>query len=527
MTEHEMTADDLIEALDALDAGDTVPVEALRKLSDAHKPGGSDYDEIAGKLEALAEDGPAAKALVTEYLHKVKLGYEPTRGDPIMASGLLAWLVERVANLLDAPPSYRFRSGTKLLSDTGAIHEAASEIVESMDLTSALRKLHRLAVTSGQAYMRVYDTGDEGGLQPRVFGAAGVLRVPHPALADRVQHDRVFALPLSGGLLEVHWQGRDGDRRMVWCTAKGGAIVDGSPYLDTANVTGLDLLPVVRLASEATVGAPYVAPRASRVTYTLSVSSLQNDLHAIAALQAHNILVWLQSDTRQSMGEDAQAQAPDVGPGSGWKAPPGDRLEYLKAQPLISDVMKIVMQLLRTFLLGEHVPQHEAQGDAVRTGQALLVAERGLQARSEAMRPLLTKAAVEVWDVVRDLGVQGGELELVMQLAPQRVPATAREILEDLAKTLALDMDSRVGGMMRLHNCSRAEAIERIEQVDADLEAYGKGAAADVANRSGGGFTENLNAGEGAGENFDSVADAVRGRTAGEARADRREGEAA
>lgn len=515
-----MSIDDLLEALEGLGAEGTVPVKALRALSDSHKPGGSEYDETAGKLQALAEDGPTARGLVTDYLNAMGLGYTKSRQQPIMASGLLTWLVERVANLLDAPPSYRWqRPSGGYEKDTGAAHRAALEMVEDMDLTSALRKLHRYAVTAGQAYLRVYPTEEEG-LKPRVFGASGVLRIPHPALADMVQHDRVFALPLSGGMLEVHWRGPNGARRMVWVDAESGEVDPSTPFLSTRHLTPYQMLPVVRLGSEPTVGAPYVAPRASRVTYTLAISGMQNDLHAMAALQAHSLLVWLQ-DVTDPNREDFHAQVPEIGPGAGFKLPRGDDLKFETPQPLIEAVLRIVVQLLKTFLLGEHVPQHEAEGDAVRTGQALLVAERGLQARSEAMRPLLTRAARDVWRVVRDVGEGLPDVDLVLQLAPQRVPATLREILEDLAKALALDLSSRPEAIMRLHGCSRDEALARLEQLDQDLADYGKGSAKDEANTSGGGFTENLQATDGG--TVDSVADAVRGRTAADARADRRE----
>ena len=526
-----MTEPTVMGVLDALTAisrgeGGAVPVADLRMLSNKDKPGGEEYDKTSTELEALAEDGPAARALVTKYLHTMGLGYKKSREQPLMASGILLWLVERIANLLDSPPSYFWRKASGAIEkDNAAAHKTSSELAEEMDLTSALRKLHRLAVTSGQAYLRVYPTED--GLLPRVFGASGVMRLVHPALADNVQHDRVFALPISGGQLEVHWQDGAGARFMVWCDAETGVVDPSSPFAAEGHATAYDLLPVVRLGSEPTVGAPYVAPRSSRVTYTLAISALQNDLLAMGALQAHSLLVWLQ-DLTDPNREDAHAQVPEPGPGAGYKLPKGDDLKFETPQPLIEAVLKIVLSLLKTFLLGEHVPQHEAEGDAVRTGQALLVAERGLLARSEAMRPGLVRAARDVWRVVRDVGMtdQVGPadlppVDLVLQLAPQRMPATLREILEDLAKALALDLSSRVEAIQRLHGCSRDEAIARIEQIDADLAEYGKGSAKDEANTSGGGFTENLEATDGG--TVDSVADAVRGRTAADARADRRE----
>ena len=510
---------DVLEALEAVARGEDekIPLEDIRKVSDEHKPGGEDYDQIAAELEALAEDGPAARQLVTRYLHKTKLGYKETREEPIMASGVLAWMVERVANLLDAEPSYRFQTPAGDFEADGSPAALASlDALDALDMTSALRKLHRYSVIAGQAYLRIYRTEEEG-LQARVFGAAGVARIPHPALADRVQHDQVLVLPLSGSLFEVHWQTRDGDRYMAWCDDEGH--IDAlSPHTETNHRTGLDTIPVVRLASEPTVGAPYVAPRASRVTYVLAISGLQNDLHAMCALQAHSLLVWLQADAESGLRDDANTQIPQPGPGAGYKLPKGDELRFETPQPLITSVISVVTSLLKTFLLGEHIPQYEAEGEGERTGQALLVAERGLTARSEAMRPGLIRAAREAWAICQASGETLPASDLVLQLAPQRIPATTRETLEDLAKALALDVTSRVKGIMELRGCSREAAIAELDQIDQDLADYGKGAAATLANRSGGGFTQNL-------EDADSVADAVRGVTAADARETRRENE--
>ena len=495
-------------------ADDVIPLDNIRALSDQHKPGGAEYDQIASELEALAENGPAARSLITRYLHKTKLGYKATREEPIMASGVLRWLVERVANLLDAEPSFRFELGPGEFEPDGAPSTIASlDALEALDFTSALRKLHRSSVIAGQAYLRIYPTTEEG-LQARVFGAAGVARIPHPALADRVQYDQVVVLPLSGSMFEVHWLAADGGRCMAWCS-KEGQIDPLSPYVATQHRTGMDRAPIVRLASEPTVGAPYVAPLADRVYYVYSLSGLQNDLHAMCALQAHSLLVWLQADSESGLRDDANAQIPQPGPGAGYKLPKGDELRFETPQPLISGVIATMTSLLKTFLLGEHIPQHEAEGDGERTGQALLVAERGLTARSEAMRPGLLRAAREAWEICKSADPSLPDSRLVLQLAPQRVPATTRETLEDLAKGLALDLTSRVKGIMELRGCSREAAIAALDQIDQDLADYGKGAAATVANRSGGGFTQNLDA-------ADSVADAVRGVTPAEARAERR-----
>ena len=137
-------------------ADDAIPLDNIQAISDEHKPGGAEYDQIASELEALAENGPAARSLITRYLHKTKLGYKATREEPIMASGVLRWLVERVANLLDAEPSFRLEVGPGEFEPDGAPSTVASlNALEALDFTSALRKLHRSSVIAGQVGLGV------------------------------------------------------------------------------------------------------------------------------------------------------------------------------------------------------------------------------------------------------------------------------------------------------------------------------------------------------------------------------------
>jgi len=460
-------------------SGGRIDLAALTQHDQQAKPSG--YADAVAELVALYEDGPAAQAVIRTYLHRLGLGLRGNH-QPLQL-GLLSYIVDRLACRYDAPPSRSLlRPSGTAYRETSSEHKAMLRVLDDLGWDGLMREADRYAALCGMAVLRLYPT--DYGLSGRLFTPDLVLRVPSPAIPDRIEHDAAVALKLAGDAYEVHWKGADGAWRMAWTTADG-RIRDDSPFGAEDPVTGYALLPLVVLYHAPPAGRAWLMPRVSRSAYVAALAGLANDLQAMTALQAHSSLVYLTADPNN--------EPPSItGPGQVMKIHNQDEVRFETPNPLIQQVESVMTRLVTLFLYGESIPLFEVDGRTVLTGAALKVAERGLQARRETGIPLAQKTERAAWRVIVELhnahaaawGVEPlpTDTTLSVQLAAVDQPEDAATILENGARAIALGAASVIDLIQRLYSCSRDEAISRYQQAGMDAVAYPPAAADFAAN---------------------------------------------
>ncbi len=498
---------------------DSEALDLKRLLDRDKKTKPTDFDSDIASLVALYADGAEARRLVQSYLHTLGLGLRDNR-HPIQV-GHLRKIVDRTAGRYDAPATRRLKRGNRMLSDSSPEHVRMTNLYAAMTFDSVVAEADKMSALCGSVFLRFYPT--DRGLRVRLFTPDLVHRLPDDALADEVDYDHALALKLAQGY-EVHLIDQDGRRRMFRVDQEGGMLAD-QPFEDGLYPESYgETLPIVRLDSAPTVGRAWLQPRLSRVSLTMALSGILGDTQSLVATQAHNQALFKTPEPTR--------EPPDkTGHGTVVKVHEDDEYTVIQQNPLIDAVGSVVDRLTAQLLMAENIPLFETTGDQPPTGSALKTAERGLRAIREAGRPLAVQAEKRIWEVVRTLAMAheltdmplSPETEMMVELAQTAdQPEDSGTILEDGARSMALGLESAVQVGQRLWSCSRDEAIRRIEQAREDQEAYPPPSAASARQVAEGEGADVIATAAG-NESGDSVTDSALGRTAADARAERRE----
>ena len=494
----------------------SVDISRIKQIDKETKP--DRYDDNIAELVALYEDGEQARRVTSSYLTRLGLGLRSNH-EPVQ-NGVLDYVVERLSGRYDHPPVRSLMRDDRQVSENSPAHKQMVKAYSRLGLDGVMAAVDRYSTLCGSAYLRVYPSRQR--LTFRLFTPDNVMRVVNPDLADQLWEDHIVALRMSYGW-EIHAQTL-GVRQMVRVDDQGRRLGDELFPGDMYPGEYRDTLPLIRLDTAQLLGMPYLTPRLSRSAYVKVLSGLQADLQAMTAHQAHSMVVYLTHDPSR---DPPTAQ----GPGTVIKMHRDDELRYETPSPLIEQVGNVLADITRSFLFGERIPASEHAGGTPATGTALRVLERPLRARRETGKALAQQAELDLYRIIALLsnahyGTQmDPDLELELTLNNAEQPADDATILADGAAAMALGIKGPVQVAQQLYGCTRESAVRLIEQAREDLETYPPPAAEEARQVADAAEEDEMadQVAQAAGEQSgDSITDAATGRTASDARDERR-----
>lgn len=428
-----------------------------------------------------------SRALTQKFNDDIDAGIEDNPRPLEIA--LLRRIVDRLGVYQAAPTRYLLRDDTRLVDDSPEMR-ALERVYKRMRMDSNMRRADRLRGLYRQCVIRVYPSDARRSAVVRCFEPFNVARRPNflEGSADQIETDYEFALCLSkekscGKAIWEHWT-RDETRadndhpQGIWTMRvvnESGDMLEDQPFADTNFDNPYDVLPVLQIYDEEPQGRAWLPPRSSRTSWASAVNALVNDLWALVFAQAHDNVAFIMEDP---------ASAPsDTGPNTAWALDKGDDVKRLSGNPKIEGSIKVLLELLATWSISEDLPADEFdRSKSMVTGVALLVRERGLNARRRELIPLaeederlLYERIAAVNNLHRDdwkLPELPVDVELVMQAGELRPPRDPAELISTYAKEIALGTKSLIDLIMAMESCDRPAAIRRYEQAALDLETY-------------------------------------------------------
>ena len=502
---------------------DRLNIAELQQRDRATKP--PKFDDNVGELIQMYDDD----SLSATQQHLQRLGVGLKRNNKPVQANLLRFVIDRIAVAYDKPPCRWLTRDTERVPESEAEHREMIRVVDRAQLDLAWREVDRLRALTRQAAIRYYPLDIEQAVVARTFAAHHIWRWPDPVAADRIEADRAVALQLAKDTVEVWWRSPDDPQQwlMAW-TDKTGKLLPDQPFGETGLVSPYgEVLPISLAYDNFPGGKPWLAPRVSRASWAASINLLSNELLELVTMSGHE-------ETFLRTGREDAVPPDQVGPGQMGVISDQDTVERLESDPRIRECADSVEFLTRLFLTSENMsPDDLSKGLTPHTGAALRVRERGLASRREEQIPLSRRDERVAWNALRRVhnvhaptwGVRQLDetLDMNVTLADMDVPVDQRELLDAASRKMALGLASTIDTIQVLEGVTREQAIARYKQVKQDAEDYPPlqpptpeaepGAFADVLN--------DVRAVNGA-EPADSVADAVRGLSAADRRADRR-----
>lgn len=387
---------------------------------------------------------------------------------------LLRRIVDRRAGLYHRAPSrFLLDDQGERLPDDHPDHKAMEAALKASQYDLFWREVDVTLALLFQCVIRFYPSDKEGRVVPRLFAPHNVFREPDDTIPNSLDHDRRFALKLSGNTYEYFQRTPGGDWEVAYVN-EDGVPLEGQPFEETGGLVPYDL-PAMILYDRYPAGQPWLEPSASRAAFHDMINAMANDQWAITRDEAHSLKI-VQTDNTSMVPKE-------TGPGLIWVLPKDAEADVLSNQPKLRESLETLESMVRLQAISEDLPASEFdKSKQIVTGAARKIEEGPLRARRDARRALAEQDEkkaygryVQVhnyhstqWMDATQLADHGLDIEY----APMSNPLDAKEVQEANANGMEQGTRSRVDAVMAEHDVGRPEAIRIIRRVDKDMEDF-------------------------------------------------------
>jgi hypothetical protein len=450
-------------------------IDDIRREDARWKPGGAQFDQDAARLSALADQ--RGRRVTLEHLRTVGMG-DPKNPAPLVV-GVVPRLMESLSVLYRVPATRRLKQGSRVLSDSNAQVQAFNELSRRACLDNAWQLIDARRNLLRQAVISWVEVGARQSVQARIVEPHQVFRRPTPTVADTLEEDEAIAIcvldaPAKEDQRWQLWQHNDDGSWRMWSVTGESRMVGVQPYGDEG-VVPFSELPLQMVYDDLPAGRAWLPIPESRLDFALNINALVNDLAYLVKQQAHST-PWVKTD-------DPAGVPTSIGPDKVWKVPGDSEVGVLNNSPMIADSVTTIEFALSALCLSESLPPDAfARNRAVRTGPALKVAERDLEARRQRQQPLAIDDERRAFRKIRaihnyyasewGLAVIDEDVTVSTSFARQWQPTDTRELQMVGGFDLAIGTASVIDYMQERYACTREEAIDLYDQVQADRSEY-------------------------------------------------------
>ena len=424
------------------------------------------------RLDAIYRDTDRDETLKTLARLGQGIGGNPR---PVMVQ-LLRRIIDRRAGLYHKAPSrFLLTSAGKRLAESGSEHKAMAAALKRSQYDLFWREVDTTLALMFNVVIRFYASDKSETVVPRIFAPHNVLREPDDTLPNDLDHDRRFALKLSGNVFEYFERAGD-----AWTTAlvnRDGVPLppEQQPFQETGGVIPYDL-PAMILYDRYPAGQPWLEPSTSRAALHDMINAMVNDQWSITRAEAHSLKI---------VNTDNTSMVPkETGPGSVWVLPQDAQVDVLSHQPKLRESLESLETTVRLQAISEDLPASEFdKSKQIVTGSARKIEEAPLRARRDARRALAEhdeRKAYSRYVQVHNYHGTGwsvkplADRDLDIEYAPMSDPQDPETVQVANEKGMALGTRSRVDAVQAEHDVGRPEAIRIIARVDQDLKDYPK-----------------------------------------------------
>lgn len=450
---------------------ETVPVDRIKDRDQECRPQVNHID-LSRKLSALYED--RATSLVLDHLCAIGTGNPALRetGRPVM-SQVLQRVIDAQAVLYVTPPVRRVLRNTRPLPDDHAISKIVREAFDDSNYDEAWRSADSMRALHKQAVISFDEDPLERAVSLNLYEPCSVFRYCPARPRPTLEHDEWILLQVAGddgGMptsrrpdeprdVFYAWHKRDGVWLCWLCDDAGRLLPEEHQPYGAEGKPPFDGLPVMVMHDRFT-NHPWVPVPESRVSYSLAINSLLNDLEYLVYQEAHSIKV-LKSDMEQKIAA--------LNPGSVFQVGEDEDLSVLSHSPKIADAIRVLQETIESLAVSESIPIESLtrrQGDV--TGDAIVANERDLENRRQEKAPMAVryeKHGFEKFKMVYNAhaGAWGkfeipDDVRLSVHVGRQLRAKSPTERQQMLFQEMAAGLITSIDYFMKMYGMSREEA---------------------------------------------------------------------
>lgn len=480
------------------------PIESLKSFDRENKPRRANETNIM--LGQLYDDSAGPEIL--RRLEALGVGLKAMENP--LAIGMLRRIIDRLAVVYDNPPTRWLRKGKRRLSENSPAHENMVDVLERASYDLTWRRIDKMRALYRQIFGRIYASDPRGSVRLSIFEPFNVLRRFDPSAADQIEMDTEFALCLSVAGTKEQWEHwtKIGDTEWSMTIVDEKGVTIRRPFDSTSDVCPYGAeLPVFSVYDELPCGRAWLAPRASRESWSFVINAIAADLHSLTVHQAH---------ARQIFNLDDPETAPkSTGHGGAFLLNKDETYRSDTPNAKILECEQVMSTFIRLFCSSEDLPAGEHDKDQVPiTGAALKVREGALNARREAQVPLAAEDERTAYRKLRavhnlhagsnpawDLPALDEAPELEVEVADVRTPTDPKELQLVAFADVAAGVASAIDYIQARDGCSRSGAIETYQRVQEDRALYPTQAIAAASGPRQAGTTDQINPAPAAGPN--------------------------
>lgn len=445
-----------------------------------------DFEADADRLLSLYT-GRGAKDVVLNYLKSLGLGHRKNR-DPAMY-GTVPRLVSSLNVLYSSPPTRLLRRGDDVLEPSSAECKALEVVYRRSSLNAHYRAISGRMLLHGSCLVSYGTSPEHGTIKPRVFAPQYAFRQTTLGAEYVLESDEAIALLLSDG-------DKDQRRYEYWVqtdegwtcriTNGGGEPIGYQPYGESGLIPYSEL-PLQLLTDEPLIdGSAWPPLPIHRLTNSLAVDGVLNDLPLLVALQAHSQKVVTTNDTNQAEGAVREQGADKV-----WILSDGTTVSVLNHQPAIQESDDVIERILSGVAQREGLPPDQfSRKRTAQTGEAQRVAQLEANLRRleraeiaefhERVAYKKIAAITEVDAKILGLPVLDKELELIVAFGHRWEAASPKELQDVAFRDMAIGARSLPEYVAEARQIGHAEAEALLEKIDAERKRWPLGSTTEL-----------------------------------------------